>query len=227
MRYVFLTLIALVTLLAACDKADDDNTPFYSDADRARCAHIDREAELGEHLYSLCLCCPYPTSVTPGPPTQDGGLPVEGLPNGRQGVFTGWINDTIAFQSWGPRSLPTDWAIAKLTYSSDGTAAPYRILTGGWGTWNEIDSIGAIIALRIMADGSLRSYAVSRSYLRLTDFGDLTGTYALDSTNHDIAITRWDDRVVSGTIDAWFYDPDDPARRIHFSEGWFDVTVKP
>ena len=215
-----------LALLTACDKSDDGNTPFYSDADRARCAHIDREAELGEHLFSLCLCCPYPTSVTPGPPTQDGGLPVEGLPNGRQGVFTGWINDTIAFQSWNPRTLPDEYAVATIHYYADSSPKAHRTVRGAWGTWYEIDSISAGIVLYLNENGTLKSSDVSRTWLNLQDFGILTGRYAIDTSAYFIDITRWDNDVVSGTIDAWFFDPNDPTRRIHFSDGWFDVGTR-
>ena len=66
-----LVTVSLVLLVSSCDKNDD--TPFYSDDDRTRCAHIDRDADLGDYLYSICLASPYPTTVTSGPPTQDGG----------------------------------------------------------------------------------------------------------------------------------------------------------
>ena len=224
--YLFFTITVLVLLSASsCDKEDDG--PTYTQADRDRCAHIDRDADLGDYLYSICLASPYPTTVTSGPPTQDGGLAVEGLPNGRQGVFTGWINDTIAFQSWNPRSLPDEYAVATVHYKTDGTANSHRTIWSAWSTWNEIDSMSVGVVLSLFEDGSLESYEVTRSWLKLTDFGPLTGKYALDSTEHSITITRWDDQVVSGTIDAWFYDPDDPSRRVHFSEGWFDLTVRP
>jgi len=224
--YLFFTITVLVLLSASsCDKNDD--APFYSDADRARCAHIDRDADLGDYLYSICLASPYPTTVTPGPPTQDGGLPVEGLPNGRQGVFTGWINDTIAFQSWGVDLLPTEYAVAKLAYERGGTPSVYRIIRGGWGTYAEVSPKGASIRIRLLPDGRIFNNNLSGTYLNLSEFGSLTGRYALDSTAQSINITRWDDQVVSGTIDAWFYDPDDPSRRVHFSEGWFDLTVRP
>ena len=225
----FAVLISFLLSLTACDKNESDPGPQYTEEDYARCAHIEQGGIWGDIIYNSCLCCPdpYPTDVTPGPPTQDGGHPVEGLPNSLQGIFTGWINDTIAFRSWGPRSLPDEWAKAKLAYEAGGQPSAYRLLLGGWGTWDEITNKGVSIVLRSFSNGRLKSYAINRSWLQLTDFGDLSGRYAVDSVATNIEITRWDSDVVSGTIDAWFYDPDDPTRRVHFSDGWFDVGVKP
>ena len=108
-----------------------------------------------------------------------------------------------------------------------GVISQYRIIRGGWGTYDEITSKGASIRIRLLPDGSLFNNNLSGTYLNLSDFGSLTGRYALDSTEHSIIITRWDDQIVSGTIDAWFYDPDEPSRRIYFSDGWFDVSTRP
>ena len=205
--------LALLLSSAACDDADDG--PAFSDADRARCAHIDREAELGEYLYSTCLSDPWPTEI-PGPPTQSG-----------ESYVVGWINDTLALVNGNPSELRHKTARAARAYEADLSESPYRIISGGRSTWREIDPRGAGIRLPLYPDGSIAHRSFAGAYLNITAFGPhLDGRYYIDTATADIRVTRWDERIVAGTIDARFVDPDDPERVVTFTNGYFDVLVR-
>lgn len=88
-----LILTAILLSSASCDKNADNPDPeryIPTDVDRARCAHINQEAELGGYLYNLCLVNPWPTEL---PEVEVGGEP----------VLAAWINDTLAFVAYDPR----------------------------------------------------------------------------------------------------------------------------
>ena len=222
MKHNLLTrLLVIVSLIAgACDK---DDGPVYSDADRARCAHIDRQAELGEHLYQLCLCCPWPASDAELPPATSEGL----------STFGCRINDTLTVINWSPNALQHETAYARLAYeggSGNWVPSAYRILIAGRGTYEKIDPRGAGIRLRLFDNGNVKPVSINSTVceFRIQNFGpSIDGEYLIDTTTAQVNITRWDNRVVSGTIEAWFYDMRDSTRRIHLTEGRFDVTVKP
>ena len=220
-KLLFGLAISLILTASACDK---DDGPVYSDADRARCAHIDREVELGEHLYQLCLCCPWPASDAELPPATSEGL----------STFGCRINDTLTVINWSPNALQHETARAQLAYEDDGSGnwvpSAYRLLIAGRGTYEEIDPRGAGITLQVFDNGNVKPVRInSTAYdFRIRNFGpSIDGEYLIDTTTAQVNITRWDNRVVSGTIEAWFYDMRDSTRRIHLTEGRFDVTVRP
>ena len=220
-KLLFGLATSLILTAGACDK---DDGPVYSDADRARCAHIDRQVELGEHLYQLCLCCPWPASDAELPPATSEGL----------STFGCRINDTLTVINWSPRALQHETARAQLAYEDDGSGnwvpSAYRILIAGRGTYEKIDPRGAGIRLRLFDSGNVYPVGINSTVFefRIRNFGpSIDGEYLIDTTTAQVNITRWDNRVVSGTIEAWFYDMRDSTRRIHLTEGRFDVTVKP
>ena len=152
----------------------------------------------------------------PRPPTQTG-----------ESVFAGWINDTLAFSNDSPRSLPKNTARADRAYETDLSESPYRIVWGGRGTWDEIDPRGASINLPLYPNGSIAHQSFRGAYVNITAFGPhLDGRYYIDTATADIRVTRWDERIVAGTIDARFVDPDDPERVVTFTNGYFDVLVR-
>jgi len=102
--FVFATAI----FFFACDK----ETSGPAQSDLARCAHIDRDAELGEYLYDVCVRNPWPTILPPA--TQSG-----------QSTFGGIINDTLIFVAGSPRAVSYETARANLSYLWGGGVRTY------------------------------------------------------------------------------------------------------
>ena len=119
-----LWILPCLGLLAACEKQDDGPTS----ADVARCAHIDREADLGEALYDICLNNPWPTELPPA--TQEG-----------LSTFGGIINDTLVlgallvqYDQFAPTALAINLisidTVAGKVYDVAGrTSSPYMLDT--------------------------------------------------------------------------------------------------
>ena len=207
-----LWILHCLCLLTACEKQDDGPTS----ADVARCAHIDREADLGEALYDICLNNPWPTELPPA--TQEG-----------LSTFGGIINDTLVFVAGSPRAFPDETARARLTYLSGGGIDVFRSLFAGFGTYDAIDSSGLSLTLRILQSGYVEPRVANHNQVfRVSKHDDsINGTYFLDTSRYNIQIDRWDDRVVAGTIDAWFVHAQDSLKELHLSDGRFDLTVRP
>ena len=211
-RYI-VPLFLLTLLATACEKQDDGPTS----ADVARCAHIDRDADLGEALYDICLNNPWPTELPPA--TQEG-----------LSTFGGIINDTLVFVAGSPRAFPDQSARAKLTYLSGGGINVQRLLLCGFGTYAAIDSSEIGIELAVLPSGLLKPRAArssGRIFRVVRHDESINGTYFIDTSRYNIQIDRWDDRVVAGTIDAWFVHAQDSAKELHLSDGRFDLTVQP
>ena len=209
-----LALVALAALGGVgCEK--DPNGP--SAADRARCAHVNRtDTVWGEYLYNVCLNNPWPTELPPA--TQEG-----------LSTFGGIINDTLLFVAGSPRAFPDQTAQAKLTYVSDAGAGRYRRIFGGFGTYQAIDSSGLRITLLVLPNGQLEHRVANRHQQFVVTSHDpsINGFYYIDTTRYSIHISRWDDEVVAGTIDAWFVHSQDSSKQLHLSDGRFDLTVRP
>jgi len=200
--YLFFTITALILLSASsCDKNDD--APFYSDADRARCAHIDRDAELGEYLYGICLSGAWPTEL---PPATQQGL----------STFGCWINDTLAFVARDPEELPSTTARANSQDPGVFTLIAY------YDTWNEIDPRRIDLGLRL-ENGIIYS-SVSRVFIY--NINGYSQVYNVDSIASSITYTIDEDRrIAHGSFNLLAVNPRDSTDIIHLSDGRFDVLV--
>ena len=218
MKVLLILLIATASMLTgACNK--DEIEPDFSDADRARCVHINREVDLGEYLYWLCLNYPWPSSNADLPPATSEGLSTFGFR----------INDTLTFINWRPNTANNATARARLAYYSVGQdyeRAPYRTLIADRSNYEEVDPRRKRISLTILPDGTVStSNARGSNLIMISNFGDhIDGQYAIDTNKMSIEILRWDNRIIAGKIEAWFVDPDDSTRKIHVTEGRFDLT---
>ena len=204
--FVSMTLLAAGALvLGACDK--DPSGPSL--ADYRRCAHIDREVELGEFLYSTCLNNPWPTELPPA--TQEG-----------RSTFGAWINDTLAFVNGDPREFDSKTAYAGTINNRD-----HRSIIAKTRTYAEVDPRSIRLSIAIMDSGAFAPAFQTRS-LWISGFSTLrNGFYDLDVEASSVRIVRWDNEVVSGSCDLWFYLPDNPSTRIHLVNGRFDLGVRP
>jgi len=201
--YIASTLLYLIMLLltASCTKSDNEG-PTYSQEDRDRCAHIDRDAELGEYLYGICLSSPWPTEL---PLATQQGL----------STFGCWINDTLAFVASDPRELPRN--VVKYT-----KGIPVSQLIAYRSTYNTIDSRDIRLNFSI---GENQQPFVNRSVeLRISEISRLSGTYQIDSAKSEIQFVRLDDSVAAGTFDLTFYKPN-TTDTIRLTDGRFDVLV--
>ena len=180
-------LLTAALALPACDTDDDGAAPRYvpTEADRARCAHIDREAALGERLYNTCLVNPWPTEL---PEVEVGGEP----------VLAAWINDTLAFVADDPRET----ARFNIKISSD-PQTERTSLIGRRATFSKIDPAYFSLIIRINLDGSLVTTG-SLSRLWVTDH-PLAGEYIADTTHShiDFNIT---DGYAHGTFDLTLFE---------------------
>lgn len=199
-NWLFLVVVGVVlVLVASCDK--EDAGPAYTQADRDRCAHIDRDAELGEYLYGICLSGAWPTEL---PPATQQGL----------STFGCWINDTLAFVARDPEELPSTTARANSQDPGVFTLIAY------YDTWNEIDPRRIDLGLRL-ENGVIYSSVSSVSFRSMIGY---SREYVIDSIASSIAYTIDEDRrIAHGSFNLLAVNPRDSTDIIHLSDGRFDV----
>lgn len=150
-----LILTAILLSSASCDKNDDNPDPeryIPTDVDRARCAHINQEAELGGYLYNLCLVNPWPTEL---PEVEVGG----------ERVLAAWINDTLSFVAKNTQESPS-FNIQLVSYE-DGRIT----LEGQRNTWDAIDPTYLSFFMSFYDDDSIQ-----RARFRISNH-ELRGNY--------------------------------------------------
>ena len=186
-----LTHAALAALIAfglpACDTTDDDDgaAPRYvpTEADRARCAHVDRDAELGESFYNTCLVNPWPTEL---PEVEVGGEP----------VLAAWINDTLAFVADDPQR-PQRFNIQVNEQTNDGNPTGNMVVRGIRANYESIDTARIELSLIISTDTTIRS----NTHFTISGLGSLNGSYLLSRENTSTLALSFEEEYIQGTFD--------------------------
>jgi hypothetical protein len=182
---------------ASCDKTEYDS---YTDADYARCAHVEYDG----FLHKVCLDNPWPTEL---PPATQQGL----------STFGCWINDTLAFVAGDPREPPRKEAYGTYYKSTWGGG----VIIGTRNTYNAIDPRSLTLNLGLDLNSSPIIIIPSRTRFR---FGSVD-SYALDSIDSKVSINYDEASAIAyGTFNLTFYKPN-TTDTLRLTDGRFDVLV--
>ena len=189
------TVAYLLILAAACDKHDDDPR----DPAHPRCGHLLPNT----HLFDICVDHPFPTTLHPA--TDTGA-----------NTISCWINDTIAFRNWRP------WLMGRPDAEGRRQDADSNFqIIGVYENFEEIDKRRITIYLPLSAEGGLRTNPAS-DFL-VSGFGELSGTYVIDHSRSNFAMSHLDDGIIHGSFELLLLHRHDSTKTLHLTDGRFDV----
>ena len=192
-------LVAGVLLTAAaCEQETLPSGP--TEADRARCAHVE-----DPFLNMVCLDNPWPTELPPA--TQEG-----------LSTFGCWINDTLAFVASDPRE-PARKEAYGIMYAD---VQEFQI-SANWNTYNSIDDRSIYLSVYLKNKGDHWSL-LNRSDLRISRIYPFSGFWELDTLKSNLSLSNLSALAASGTFSLVFYLPN-TTDTLRLTDGRFDVKV--